>query len=113
MSYRMPEVTVKGWPLHLMRAELDLLAGDVVAAMLAVERLEDSQYNDEELWMWLAEIGAAADLWSGRAQSARDRVDRAMAADRVLADGRARRQDAGFRRLGGRRSGRRRSRTRP
>ena len=78
-EYRMPEVTVMGWPLQLDRAELDLLSGDLTAAMLPVERLEDLQYNEEELWLWLAEIGAAAHLWSGRTQPAHDRVDRGMA----------------------------------
>ena len=78
-DYRAPEVTVKGWALHLDRAELDLLAGDVAAAILAVEQHEAINFNNEELWLWLVGIGAAADLWSGHGESARDRVDRVMA----------------------------------
>ena len=56
-----------------------------------VEQLEALGYNNEELWLWLAEIGAAAELWSGRARSARDRVDRAGAGFTVVPEGRARR----------------------
>ncbi len=91
-DYLMPELTVNGWPLHLSRAELDVLAGDHAAALRAVEQVEALGYDDEEMWLWLAEIGAAADLWSGRAQSARDRVDRVWARVRPVTDGRARRQ---------------------
>ena len=111
-DYRVPELTVKGWPLHLERAELDLLAGDLAAAILAVEQLEALAYNNEELWLWLGEIGAAADLWCGRAQSARDRMDRVMTGSRPRRWPCA---PAGcwLRRLGGRRPRRRRSHPRP
>ena len=47
----------------------------IAAAHSAVERLGALGYSNEELWLWLAEIGAAADLWSGRAQSARNRMN--------------------------------------
>jgi DNA-binding CsgD family transcriptional regulator len=78
-DYKAPELTVNGWPLHESQAELDVLAGELAAALGAVERLGALEYNNEELWLWLAEIGAAADLWSGRAQSARDRIAPVMA----------------------------------
>jgi hypothetical protein len=67
---------VNGWPLHLYRAELDILSGDCAAAIRAVERLGELDYSNEFVWLWLAEIGAVADLWRGRAKSARDRVAR-------------------------------------
>jgi DNA-binding CsgD family transcriptional regulator len=73
-EYKVPELTINGWPQHLSRAELDVLADKHAAALHSVERLEALEYNNEELWLWLAEIGAAADLWSGRAQSARNRI---------------------------------------
>jgi DNA-binding CsgD family transcriptional regulator len=74
-DYRLQELTIHGWPQHLDRAELDLLAGAHGAAIRAVERLGEPDYSRGELWLWLAEIGATADLWSGRAQSARNRID--------------------------------------
>ena len=78
-DYMTPELTVNGWPLHLSRAELDVLAGEPAAASLAVEKVETLDFSDEEIWIWLAEIGAAADLWSGHAESAWDRIDRVWA----------------------------------
>ncbi len=75
-DYMTRGITVNGWPLHLSRAELDVLAGEPAAANLAVEKVETLDLSDEEIWVWQAEIGAAADLWSGHAESARDRIDR-------------------------------------
>ena len=60
-EYRMPEVTVMGWPLHLDQAELDLLSGDLTAAMLAPWSDRSDYFNDDGAHGWLAEIGAAAD----------------------------------------------------
>ena len=77
-DHQMPEVTINGWPVRLHRAELDFLAGDLAGAILPVEQLEGLEYYNHELWLWLAEVGAAVNLWSGRAQSARDRVDGGM-----------------------------------
>jgi DNA-binding CsgD family transcriptional regulator len=77
-EYQLPELTVNGYLLHLYRAELDVLSGDYAAAIRAVERLDEFDFSSEFLWLWLAEIGAAADLWRGRAQSARDRVGKVM-----------------------------------
>ena len=51
----MPELTVHGWPMHLSQAELDVLAGRHAAALHPVERLAALEYNNEELWLWLAE----------------------------------------------------------
>ena len=86
-EYQEPELTVNGWPLHLYRAELDVLPGDYAAAIRAVERLGEFDFSNEFLWLWLAEIGAFADLWRGRAQSARDRVGKVM--DRIGSSRRA------------------------
>ncbi len=78
-GHHVPEVTVNGWAVWMARAELDMLAGHFVEALLHVEQVDGLGYHHHELWMSLAEIGAAVDLWSGRAQSAQDRVDRGMA----------------------------------
>ena len=78
-EYLVPDLTINGWPLHLCRAELDVLAGDLDAAIRSVGRLEEAHHKHDEVWMWLAEIGAAADLWRRRPQSARERIDRARA----------------------------------
>jgi DNA-binding CsgD family transcriptional regulator len=86
-EYQLPELTVNGYLLHLYRAELDVLSGDYAAAIRAVERLGEFDYSSEYFWLWLAEIGAAADLWRGRAQSARDRVGKVM--DRIGSSRRA------------------------
>jgi DNA-binding CsgD family transcriptional regulator len=72
-------ITVNGWPLHLSRAELDVLAGEPAAVAKSLEKVEALELSDEELWLWQAEIGAAADLWPGHAESARDRIDRVWA----------------------------------
>lgn len=76
-EYLVPDLTISWWPLHLCRAELDVLAGDLDAAVRSVGRLEELQYSHDEVWMRLSEIGAAADLWRRRPQSARERIDRA------------------------------------
>jgi DNA-binding CsgD family transcriptional regulator len=70
------EMTTSAWPLHLARAELDLLGGDLTAAMERVERLEAMGNNDDELWMWLAEIGPSAHLWRRRPAEAWEQFER-------------------------------------
>ncbi len=64
-DYMAPEFTVNGWPLHLSRAELDVLAGEPGGGPRAPwSEVDALEFSDEEVWLWLAEIGAAADLWS-------------------------------------------------
>jgi DNA-binding CsgD family transcriptional regulator len=72
-------ITVNGWPLHLSRAELDVLAGEPAAVLQSLEKVEALKFSDEEVWLWQAEIGAAADLWAGRAESAWERIDQVWA----------------------------------
>jgi DNA-binding CsgD family transcriptional regulator len=74
-----PEVTIDGWPLLMARAELDLLAGDTSRALTWVEKVESLRYNNDEMRLWLAEVGAAADLWQGDCESAWERTGQVWA----------------------------------
>ncbi len=71
-----PEFTGSSWPLHLSQAELDLVAGDLLNAVEAVERVETEGYQNEEMRLWLAAVAATADLWSARPSSAWERIAR-------------------------------------
>ena len=56
--YLLAEVTSNGWPLHIARAELDLLGGDLDGALARIEQLQDmDDYADDEMQMWLGEVG--------------------------------------------------------
>jgi DNA-binding CsgD family transcriptional regulator len=78
--YLLAEVTSSGWPLHIARAELDLLGGDLDGALARIEQLQDmDDYADDEMQMWLGEVGAAAELWKGQPASALARTERTWA----------------------------------
>jgi DNA-binding CsgD family transcriptional regulator len=77
-DHQVPEVTVNGWLVRKAQAELDMLAGRLAHALVAVEQLDALGYQNQELWIAEAEIGAAVELWSGHAQAAKERVDRAI-----------------------------------
>ena len=80
VPYLLADVTSNGWPLHIARAELDLLGGDLDGALARFERLQDmDDYLDDEMQMWLGEVGAAAELWKNRPASAWGRTDRTWA----------------------------------
>jgi DNA-binding CsgD family transcriptional regulator len=78
-DYMPRELTVNGWYLHLSRAELDVLAGEPAVVVESLEKVEALNLSDEEVWLWQAEIGAAADLWAARADSAWKRIDQVWA----------------------------------
>ena len=78
--YLLAEVTSNGWPLHIARAELDLLGGDLDGALARIEQLQDmDDYADDEMQMWLGEVGAAAELWKDQPASALARTERTWA----------------------------------
>ena len=96
-EYLMPGLTLRGWPLHLSRAELDVLAARPDESLAGVDRVEALGYAGDDMFLWAAEIGASADLWSSQPKSAQQRIDRvwtrvgssplAMHAGRILALG--------------------------
>ena len=75
--YLRPAFTSTSWPVHMSQAELDLLAGDLATALVAVEHLEAAGYQGEETLLWLASVAATADLWSAKPVSAWERTARA------------------------------------
>jgi DNA-binding CsgD family transcriptional regulator len=89
-AYLLPEVTAAGSPIHLARAELDLLRGDPAAALSRLEAVERLGYHDAEQEMWLAELRAGALLCQGRprdagqcAEQGRKRVEGTQCAPRA------------------------------
>ena len=74
-AYLLPVVTNGGWPIHAARAELDVLADDQVAALARVGDIESLGYHNDDMVIWLAEMGALADLWQGRPRLAWNRIE--------------------------------------
>jgi DNA-binding CsgD family transcriptional regulator len=60
-----------------------VLAGEPAAAALAVEEVDALEYSHHDIRMWIAEVGAAGDLWCNRAQSVWERIDRVWARVRL------------------------------
>ena len=77
--YSFSDATNAGWPLHLARAELDLLAGNFAEAIARSEQLDAMGYHHEEMRLGVAEVGATADLWLGKPRSGLQRIDLAWA----------------------------------
>jgi DNA-binding CsgD family transcriptional regulator len=75
--YSFSDATNAGWPLHLARAELDLLDGNLAAAIARAEQVDSMGYHLDEMRLGVAAVGATADLWQGRPRSALLRIDRA------------------------------------
>ena len=75
-AYLPPEPTANGWPLSMVRAELDLASGDLTGALTRIGQVQMLGYHNDELWTWLAEVGAEAELWLGHPRPAWERGDR-------------------------------------
>jgi DNA-binding CsgD family transcriptional regulator len=78
--YLRPEATRNGWPLNMSRAELDLLDDNPTAALTQVQQVTDLSHDSSELQMWLAEVGAEAELGLGRPHAAWQRIASTWAA---------------------------------
>jgi hypothetical protein len=77
--YAFSDATNAGWPLHLARAELDLLAANFAEAIARAEQVDAMGYHLDEMHMGVAAVGATADVWQGRPRSGLQRIDRAWA----------------------------------
>jgi DNA-binding CsgD family transcriptional regulator len=73
------DATNAGWPLHLARAELDLLAGNFAGAIARAEQVDAMGYHLDEMHMGVAAVGATADLWQRKPRSGLQRIDLAWA----------------------------------
>jgi DNA-binding CsgD family transcriptional regulator len=69
-SYLLPDVTPNGWPMHLARAELDLIAGDHMQVLTRVAEVGALGYHNDQMRIWLTEVGAEAEIWEGDPWSA-------------------------------------------
>ena len=77
--YAFSDATNAGWPLHLARAELDLLAGNFADAIARAEQVNAMGYHLDEMHMGVAAVGATADLWQGNPRSGLERFELAWA----------------------------------
>jgi DNA-binding CsgD family transcriptional regulator len=77
--YAFSGATNAGWPLHLARAELDLLAGNFAEAIARAEQVEAMGYHLDEMRLGVAAVGATADLWRGTPRLGLQRIDHAWA----------------------------------
>ena len=74
-----PGVTANGWPLHLARAELDVLAGRPESALAAVDEAAALGFLYDEMWHWVTEIAICALLLQGDPAGACARSDAVVA----------------------------------
>jgi len=73
------ELTAYGWPLHMVRVQLAVCAGDDTWPVPRVEDIEALGFHNDEMPTWYAEVSSGADLWRGRPREAWLASKRALA----------------------------------